>query len=57
MEIHLRLNEEEINKLKELKQYYKSIFGDQTNVWIIKQSLFQEWLRNIEIPRHNKTTG
>ena len=55
--ISIRLNEECMSQIEELKSYYGSIFGTQNTSWIIKQAIFQEWLKNIEIPRHNKTTG
>lgn len=54
MQVQLRLNESETKQLNELKQYYKTIFGDQTNTWIVKQAIFQEWLKNVEVPKHNK---
>ena len=55
--ISIRLNKECMNQIEELKTYYEKIFGKQNTTWIIKQAIFQEWLKNIEIPRHNKTTG
>lgn len=55
--ISIRLDKETENQIEELRKYYSEIFGSQNTTWIIKQSIFQEWLKNIEIPRHNKTTG